>query len=491
MSKILLIAAPRPDSNQTAMHMGDGRPPMGLAYISAYVENLGHETKIVDLYHFGGGHIDEQQGYVKASATISHIIKNDKPYDIMGEIERYKPDVIGMYLGTISYYEGTELAIEIKQKHPNIPIMVGGPHAIELPETLVPYFDYVVCGEGERAAIDIIEGRAEKGIVKRDNVDDINELPLPDFRHFIHKPYNWRLEMFENDIDPVVTLNSTRGCPFSCMFCGVANTKFRGIAAERLVGYISDLQDRYGAQGIYFREDNFTVQPKRVEEFCDILISENINIKWACETRVNNLKPKLLEKMAKSGCVGLYIGVESGSERMLKYMRKGETREDFIEKLPIIHANGMTSYTTWVFGLPTETEHDRDESYRFIDLLKPTTADTFVFLGQPGSDFYKMLDATKTYEFKEKNGLFYVPGFIPLAKRIYGENDPRVEFVETLYEKNGIKPGPLEPFYIDEKLYRELATKKVRAQLSEKEDSTKHKLMPALRIADTNTYESV
>ena len=91
---------------------------------------------------------------------------------------------------------------------------------------------------------------------------------------------------------------------------------------------------------------------------------------------------------------------------------------------------------------------------------------------------------------KEKNGLFYIPGFIPLAKRVYGENDPRVEFVETLYEKNGIKPGPLEPYYIDDELYRKLATKKVRSQLSEKEDSTKSRLMPALRIADTNTYES-
>jgi radical SAM superfamily enzyme YgiQ (UPF0313 family) len=275
------------------------------------------------------------------------------------------------------------------------------------------------------------------------------------------------------------------------MFCGVANTKFRGIDADRLVGYIDGLVSNYGAEGIYFREDNFTVQPKRVEKFCDLLISENLNINWACESRVNNLSPKLIEKMAKSGCVGLYIGAESGSERMLKYMRKGETREDFIEKLPIIHANGMTSYTTWVFGLPSETEEDRDHTRRFIDLLKPTTADTFVFLGQPGSDYYKMIDATKSYEFKERNGLFYIPGFIPLAKQVYGENDPRVEFVEALYEKNKVKPGPLEPYYIDEELYRQLATKKVRSQLSEKEDSTKHKLMPALRIADTNTYESV
>jgi len=209
-------------------------------------------------------------------------------------------------------------------------------------------------------------------------------------------------------------------------------------------------------------------------------MSENLNIKWACESRVNNLSAKLLEKMAKSGCVGLYIGIESGSERMLKYMRKGESREDFIVKMPIIHALGMTTYTTWVYGLPSETEEDRSETSRFIDLLKPTTADTFVFLGQPGSDYYKMLDRTACYEFKERNGLFYIPGFIPLAKRVYGENDPRVEFVEALYEKNKIKAGPLEPYYIDDSLYQNLATKKVRDQLSVKE-ATDGDLLPARR----------
>ena len=94
---------------------------------------------------------------------------------------------------------------------------------------------------------------------------------------------------------------------------------------------------------------------------------ETINISSA-DTN-SNLSPKLIEKMAKSGCVGLYIGAESGSERMLKYMRKGETREDFIEKMPIIHASGMTTYTTWVFGLPSETEKDRDDTRRFIEDL--------------------------------------------------------------------------------------------------------------------------
>jgi len=151
---------------------------------------------------------------------------------------------------------------------------------------------------------------------------------------------------------------------------------------------------------------------------------------------------------------------------MLAYIKKNERREHFIEKIPIIMANGMATYTTWVYGLPSETENDRYESDKFIELLKPTVADTFVYLGQPGSDFYKMLDAAKTYEFKEKNGLFYVPGFTHLAKRVYGANDPRVEFVEVLYEKNKIKAGPLEPYYIDDTLYQGLATKKIRSQLS-------------------------
>ena len=69
---------------------------------------------------------------------------------------------------------------------------------------------------------------------------------------------------------------------------------------------------------------------------------------------------------------------------------------------------GLIVSVNVMFGLPTETEEDRNYTRRFIDLLKPTTADTFVFLGQPGSDYYKMLDATKTYEFKERNGLFYL-----------------------------------------------------------------------------------
>jgi radical SAM superfamily enzyme YgiQ (UPF0313 family) len=128
----------------------------------------------------------------------------------------------------------------------------------------------------------------------------------------------------------------------------------------------------------------------------------------------------------------------------------------------------MLTYTTFVYGLPTETQEDRDETERFIEELNPTTADRFIYIGIPGSDYYKMLDYTNTYDFKEKNGLFYIPGWLELAKQIYGKDDPRCDYVGGLYEKNKINPSPMKPYYIDENVYKELATKKVRKQLSEK-----------------------
>ena len=136
--KVLLFSAPRPNSNETAMHMGDGRPPMGLAYLSAYINQFGHESKIVDLYHFGGGHVGD---VARKNTAICWVQDNDNPIDIFNEIESYKPDYLGMYLGTVSFYQGISLAQDIRHQYPEIPLMVGGPHATELPYSLIDYFD--------------------------------------------------------------------------------------------------------------------------------------------------------------------------------------------------------------------------------------------------------------------------------------------------------------------------------------------------------------
>jgi radical SAM superfamily enzyme YgiQ (UPF0313 family) len=349
-----------------------------------------------------------------------------------------------MYIHTISFNKGVSLAKRLKRDYPNIKLMCGGPHPTVLPETLPLCFDYVVTGEGEYAALDIVEGRASGRIIKGTKVQKLDELPLPNWDWFLDKPYNWKLELFGDSTKRVIPLNTSRGCPFMCQFCGVqevSGAAFRSISAEKLFEIVVDLIQKYDIDGVYFREDNFTVNPGRVKKFCNLIIENNIKINWACESRVGELREKNIALMAKAGCIGLYVGVESGSNRMLKMMQKGETAEDFLEKFPILANYGIKTYTTWVFGLPLEKKEDRQLNYALLDKINPTSADLFVYLGIPKSSFYNQMDANPNlYEFKGKDWFIYPNGYHSITSKLYGLDDPRVEFTERLYAENVIQP---------------------------------------------------
>ena len=272
----------------------------------------------------------------------------------------------------------------------------------------------------------------------------MNELPWPNLDHFWDLPYNWGLKLYgHEEIYPTVSLNTSRGCPFPCKFCGVqdvSGAKFRHITAPRIFEQVAWLKNKYGIRGIYFREDNFTVSLKRVEEFCDLVIENSLDIKWACESRVNKLTPTTIEKMAKSGCVGLYVGAESGSNRVLDIMQKLETREDYEEKFPILHANGISTYTTWIYGSPFEKAEDRRLTDSLIEKIKPTTVDCFIYIGIPKSDWYRMIEDEGLFEFKDQNGFIYPKGYLGYCQELYGKDDPRVDYIERIYDENDVKP---------------------------------------------------
>ena len=148
----------------------------------------------------------------------------------------------------------------------------------------------------------------------------------------------------------------------------------------------------------------------------------------------------MIAKMAQAGCIGLYIGCESGSPRILENMRKDETREDFLEKFPILHQHGISTYTTWVYGTPGETQSDRRLTDEFITVLRPTAVDRFVYLGIPKSDYYNQILSEGKYEFIDKNGFLYPNGYLSLTTALYGYDDPRVQYVRRIYSKNSVKP---------------------------------------------------
>lgn len=474
--RVLLLTAPRPRPDYTPLHYGDNRAPQGLGYVAAYLEQHGHTCRIIDLYAFTWKFkgvltevaspwrkkqdksglnwqrtMDGDLATVEAHSRGGFNQNNsdgtiDVGTDLEAEIEGFNPDFIGFYIHTMSFDTAVELSAALKKHYPEIPQMCGGPHPSVMPETLPASFDFVVVGEGEQAALDIVEGRVSTRIVPGAKVKEeaMDSLPWPNLDHFWDKPYNWGLKLFgHQEIAPTVSLNTSRGCPFPCKFCGVQDVsggRFRHVSAQRIFEHVMYLREKYSVRGIYFREDNFTVSLRRVEEFCDLLIANNVDVKWACESRVNKLKPEMIEKMAKSGCVGLYIGVESGSDRVLTFMQKLESRADFIEKFPILHANGIATYTTWIYGSPTETPEDRRETDSLLEIIKPTTVDAFIYLGIPKSDWYRLVEEKQWYELKDRNGFIYPTGYLGYSRALYGTNDPRVEYVERIYAENKVTP---------------------------------------------------
>jgi len=434
--KILLLTAPRPEPGYSPVHFGDNRPPQGLGYLAAYAKTRGHEADIVDLYAFGGKEAPSNEFVGQEE------IGKQLDIDLFGRIKEFGPDFIGMYVHTMSLDTACELSADLKKTFPRISQVCGGPHPTIMPESMPQTFDYVAVGEGEHVLVDIMEGRTSKRIVRGACLKsrDLEKLPWPDFDFFWKKPYNWGLKLFNRDVSPVLTISTSRGCPFRCRFCGVKHIypHYTAVSAHRVFDRMKEMHGRYGAKTFYFREDNFTAHLGRLERFCDLVISSGIDFSWICESRVRELSPHLIEKIARSGCLGLYIGCESGSPRVLENMLKDETRADFLEKFPILHEHGISTYTTWVYGTPGEAPKDRRMTDELINTLNPTAADRFIYIGIPRSDYYDDILAGGSYEFIDKCGFLYPNGYLSLATSLYGYDDPRVKYVRRIYTENKV-----------------------------------------------------
>jgi radical SAM superfamily enzyme YgiQ (UPF0313 family) len=439
MSKrVLLLTAPRPEPGYSPVHFGDNRPPQGLGYLSAFLEQNNHTTKIVDLYAFGG------DGFTNNAFVSQEEIGQQLDIDIDQTINEFRPDFIGMYVHTMSFESACALSLYLRQAFPSIKQVCGGPHPTLMPESIPDTFDFVVSGEGEYALVDIVEGRVSSRFTrgKRLSSEELENLSWPDFDHFWQKPYNWSLKLFNQNISPVFTICTSRGCPFHCRFCGVKKIypKYICISAEHLFKRMRYLHSKYHVSIYYFREDNFTAHLGRLDRFCELIIDSGIDFKWVCESRVRELSCSLIAKMAEAGCIGLYIGCESGSSKVLETMRKDESVEDYLEKFPVLHKHGIATYTTWVYGTPGESSEDRRLTDELIKHLNPVSVDRFVFIGIPISDFYEEIVREGKFEFMDKNGFMYPKGYLSLASHLYGPYDPRVSYVRNLYKDHDVKP---------------------------------------------------
>jgi radical SAM superfamily enzyme YgiQ (UPF0313 family) len=402
-SRILFLTSAAPE--KTPIPTGEKRPPLGVGYLMAVLKQQGHSIFFSDEYL--------------------------KPSDILDTdfLENNRIDYVGIYSNTICYASTLAMFEKLHEKRETGKwqgkIMVGGPHTSYGFNDIPLYVDHIVIGEGEITVPKIVDGELKDRIIRGEMVQDLDSLPFPAWEEFIHLPYMWWDRRIEGR--PLYTFNTSRGCPYDCTFCsvkGVWGKNYRFQSAERVLHDVEYMQKVYGMKAAFFREDHFTLNRKRTVEFCEKLIKRNININWMCESRADSIDdPAVVEVLAKSGCKALYIGVESGSPRLLAQFKKGETVDQFERVFDYAKKYGINTHASFVVGAPGETEEDIRLTEEFIDKIKPDTVRKNVYIGLPGSELYDYAKKNNLYEHVDEQGILYLKGYHDKIDRYYS-GDP-------------------------------------------------------------------
>ncbi|MBF0545874.1 MAG: cobalamin-dependent protein [Candidatus Riflebacteria bacterium] len=379
--------------------------PLGLAYLAGCVKREGFECAILDMDAAEGkeGAFDFSHEYERYQAYIKAL--NDpqhRTWKLLRKlVKEQKPDYIGITAMTTKFGSVIQTARFCREELPNIPILIGGPHATTMPDlTLeIPQVDFVVRGEADETLPDLLKALKDKKEIvdmpgvsfKKGNkvfhnpprpfVKNLDSIPFPDRGALLH-PESYSSE------DMGVMLTS-RGCPYLCSYCfHMWERKVRFRSTENIINEIKQVKAKYGTPQFSFKDDSFTVKESHVLNLCEALDKEKLKIGWSCTTRVDLLKDSLLKIMKKSGCNVLSVGVESGSERILAETEKGITHSQIRSAARLLNENRIFWSGYFMIGLPTETEKDIEETLAFVGKVKPYYSGLGVYNPFPGTKLF-------------------------------------------------------------------------------------------------------
>ena len=354
-----------------------GFPPIGIMSLSSVLKANGHECIMFD--------------------QANPETPNEK---IIEAILEQKPDLVGLsFLSTTSYPYAKLTARAIREAVPDAKIAFGGVfatlNALQVKEQC-PYVDFVCRGDGEQLILDLLP--------KLDDPSEVLGLTWAKNGKIVHNPDRkleraldqWPfpdreslpLEFVESmplDVpvvlshDKFTTMQTSRGCPWPCIFCDIPifnEGKWRYRSAESVVEEFKVLQAQ-GYQSVYFVDDHFLLQPKRIEAICEGIIREGITVKWGVEGRVDSVVQKLFPLMAKANCRIIMFGIESGSQKILDRLKKQQTLEQIEVAVKNAKKSGIEIvHGFFVVGSPDETEEDMKKTFKFAARLP---LDTFGF----------------------------------------------------------------------------------------------------------------
>jgi radical SAM superfamily enzyme YgiQ (UPF0313 family) len=386
--KVMLVSPPNVSSKyKRDPFINFSSIPLGLAYIAAVLEKNDIQVEAVDC------------------PTLE--VSSDQ---LARHVERRQPDVVGIQALTTSIYAAAEAAEKIKRVSPQTHITLGGYHPTFCPDqtlNLTSSIDTIVRGDGEYTFLDLVrtigngnrleEKRRIKGLSFREgkkmfhtpdapHIGNIDALPFPSRHLFPCDKYSiLGLQM------PAFTMVSSRGCPYGCSFCAVSafyGRKWRSRSPENVVSEIEHVKPSRGVYGVAFMDDMFTLERGRTLEICRLIKERKLNCVWGATVRADTVSYDLLRVMRDTGCVILFLGVETGEQSILDRIRKGETVDQMRRIFKWTSSIGIDTVASVAFGLPGETRKSIIKTIDYVNSLKPDHVIFALATPYPGTAFY-------------------------------------------------------------------------------------------------------
>lgn len=373
------------------------QPNLGLGYLATIILKNGHEVDILD------------SG--KEGLTWN---------DFASKIEKGKYDFIGIQMFS-NEIRSVQKHIEIIDKIlPESLIIVGGAHVSGDPlgtMKKLKNIDFGFIGEAEMGIEEFLKLKKEdyqKGdllkkipsLVWRQNgqviinnphfLKDLSKISFPAWD--LMTPYSYPTTPHGTFCKktPVAPLIVSRGCPFLCSFCGasvLASRHLRYRSIENVMSEILLLKEKYRVKEIHIEDDNFTFKKKYAVDFCREIIKKKLDIPFALTNgvRLDTLDEELLTLLERAGFYSMSVGIEAGSDRILKLMKKNITKDIIQEKIDLIAKCVNIKITGFfIIGYPTETESEILETIRFAKSLKLDKASFTFIMPLPGTEIEKI-----------------------------------------------------------------------------------------------------
>jgi radical SAM superfamily enzyme YgiQ (UPF0313 family) len=409
MTDVLLVAPP---------YRGLVREPLGLYYLSDVLRRNGISAEAMDL------------NVLKMSREKFHEF-----------VRKTNPRIVGLTSYTFNFSSAMRIVEEVKRVDRGVVVVLGGVHAsFQWKEILGDsgLIDYIVVGEGELTLLELCQSilggastRDVEGIAYREGeiratpprgfIDDLGEIPIPDRGVLPQESY------------PIGVIQTSRGCPFTCIFCNICTFYKRRIRMrepEDVVEEASILIDRYKRETIFFFGDTFTLDSAWVDEFCEEITRRKLRFNWACETRIDNVNSHMLRRMRSAGCLEVQYGIEYGDEDVLARIGKRISLSNAVEAVKWAKDAGLFVESFFIFNCPGEDEDTMNRTYELIQKAPIDALEINLLTPYPGTalwenpEKYDMkvtnydFDNYTTKKYVMENRSFPKRKFVPAFKKI-------------------------------------------------------------------------